>query len=399
MESSFYLEFENNFRGSRDQVTNLFSNYDGIIQYILDRDPEPTLLDIGSGRGEWLQKCSERGFKSCGIELNPEMASLCQNLGLDIIQGDAINSLTDIAENTFSIITAFHIIEHMSFDSMNKILIECQRILKKDGLLILETPSIDNLSISSRLFYIDPTHINPINADLLSFTLNKIGYNMVKVFYINGGPLQEEDKYSLTRILNGVAQDLLLIATKSEKTSLQLDENKDWEKTLKLGLTTIDACVQFDHQLRKKLLENEETINHLRSRIYSLEKHITAIFNSPLYQLSNFSIGQIQKIILIVDKFKILIKRIIYKFITYLLGFTYRILNIILRKNPEFFYLICRLMDRILRVYGFRMKSGKLFRSSRIARENEKLISLNQQKLDKNYNLSINSKKIYKEIT
>ena len=52
MKAHFYLDFENNFRGSTDQIRNVLSNYDGLIQYIIEIDEEPTLLDIGCGRGE-----------------------------------------------------------------------------------------------------------------------------------------------------------------------------------------------------------------------------------------------------------------------------------------------------------------------------------------------------------
>ena len=64
----FYTEFENNFRGSREQIINVLSNYDGLIDYILDSDSKPSLLDIGSGRGDWIQKCNAKGFKSIGLE-------------------------------------------------------------------------------------------------------------------------------------------------------------------------------------------------------------------------------------------------------------------------------------------------------------------------------------------
>ena len=52
MDPDFYTEFENNFRGSREQIINVLSNYDGLIDYILNIDNNPSLLDIGSGRGE-----------------------------------------------------------------------------------------------------------------------------------------------------------------------------------------------------------------------------------------------------------------------------------------------------------------------------------------------------------
>ena len=174
MESNFYIEFEDNFRGSLDQIYDISSNYDGLIQHILDTDDDPTLLDIGCGRGEFLHKCSKLGFRAQGIELNPQMALICRENGLQIEEGDAMTLLKDLPDSNFSLITAFHLIEHISFESINLLLKECKRILKSDGIIVLETPSIDNLSVSSRLFYIDPTHINPINSDLLIFLLKRM---------------------------------------------------------------------------------------------------------------------------------------------------------------------------------------------------------------------------------
>ncbi len=70
MKADFYLDFENNFRGLRDQTRNIFSNYFGLIQYIIEIDEEPALQYIDCGRGEWLTKCSDHRIKCCGIELN-----------------------------------------------------------------------------------------------------------------------------------------------------------------------------------------------------------------------------------------------------------------------------------------------------------------------------------------
>ena len=83
------------------------------------------------------------------------------------------------------------------------------------GFLILETPSIDSIQVSTKSFHIDPTHINPIHPDLLAFMIKRTGFTQQKYYFINGGPLQDSDSDKLTKILNGVAQDLVLIATKS----------------------------------------------------------------------------------------------------------------------------------------------------------------------------------------
>ena len=90
MDLDFYTEFENNFRGSREQIMDVLSNYDGVIDYILKIDKYPTLLDIGSGRGEWIGKCNAKGFKSIGIELDTKLANDCKKLNLNIKQRSAI---------------------------------------------------------------------------------------------------------------------------------------------------------------------------------------------------------------------------------------------------------------------------------------------------------------------
>ena len=397
MESDFYLEFENKFRGSRQQVHDILSNYNGLIQHIIAIDQEPTLLDIGCGRGEWLQKCSDRGFKSTGIEINVGMVETCNSFGLEIIKGDALDILKDLPDNSFSLITAFHVIEHISFDSIYNILIECKRVLKKEGFLILETPSIDNLSIASQNFYIDPTHINPINPDLLSFMFGRIGFDMVKVFYINGGPLQNENKYSITRILNGVAQDLMLLATKSNEASLKLNENKSWNESLKIGSTTIKACIDFDHELHTKLYRNEEIINTLRARIYTLEKQLDTIFSSLLYKILIFVLNKLRRVISKVFILRRLIFNCLYKIISFIIMRSYQLLNIFLSERSQIIYIYCKLINKFLKIFGYRIKNGRLLKKSLKHKEEENLIHSHEQKLDLHFDLSSRAKIIYEE--
>ena len=90
-------------------------------------------------------------------------------------------------------------------EELSLLIEQCYRILTEDGLLIMETPSIDNLIVSTKTFYIDHTHINPINPDSISFLLEKSGFSNVKYYYINGGPLQDAHPLKFTRIFNGIS--------------------------------------------------------------------------------------------------------------------------------------------------------------------------------------------------
>ena len=67
----------------------------------------------------------------------------------EIIKGDALDILKDLPDNCFSLITAFHIIEHISFDSIQNILVECNRVLKKEGVVIVAEPILNPKSFLS----------------------------------------------------------------------------------------------------------------------------------------------------------------------------------------------------------------------------------------------------------
>ena len=177
MKTDFYFEFENRFRGTPQEIKSRLSSYDGLINYILNHIDSPKFLDIGSGRGEWLEKCKEMNIEAIGIENNPQMVSFCEDKGLKIVSGNALDSIEKFETDHFSIITAFHLIEHLSPNDVYKMLKQCRRVLNAEGILILETPSIDNLQVSSRTFYLDPTHINPINPDGMIFEHTRINRN------------------------------------------------------------------------------------------------------------------------------------------------------------------------------------------------------------------------------
>ena len=54
---NFYLNLENTFRGPRDEISERLKIYNGIIKKVSDICLKPKVLDIGSGRGEWLLNC------------------------------------------------------------------------------------------------------------------------------------------------------------------------------------------------------------------------------------------------------------------------------------------------------------------------------------------------------
>ena len=145
-------------------------------------------------------------------------------------------------------------IEHIEKENLTLLLEECYRVLKDDGILIIETPSIDNLLVSSKLFYIDSTHINHINPDRITFDLEYLGFSEANYYYINGGPLEYANSLNLTRVLNGVSQDLSIIACKGKAISdLLFQDNVGWQFNLDQAPSTLKAAESFDSEMRSSL--------------------------------------------------------------------------------------------------------------------------------------------------
>ena len=119
MRSNSYLDFENKFRGDTKSILSQFSKYDPLINLIIKDIDNPTFIDIGSGRGEWLQKWIDIG-DCIGIENDPGMINKCREKGLNIICGDAVNTLQTLSSNSVSILTMFHVIEHVNYDKCKK---------------------------------------------------------------------------------------------------------------------------------------------------------------------------------------------------------------------------------------------------------------------------------------
>ena len=345
MREDFYLEFENKFRGDRYSILKQLSAYDSLVKLIINVNADSQFIDIGCGRGEWLEKWKDHVSRCFGIESNSNMINACLGRQLDIIAGDAISTIKGIRSSSINVITMFHIIEHLSNDYLYQLIDECYRVLHDNGILIIETPSIDNLLVSSKLFYLDDTHINHINPEALQFSLDKSGFDKSKYYYIHPGPLHKADHLKVTRIFNGVAQDVVFIATKSKSFSKYIFESSlDWESHLDSGLSLLQAATEYDlkqeqilteykdnnkdnniliSSLKNELSEMKYEMRHLFSLIRSLKKLI-----SPIIKL----IRQSRKFLLFIAN-KVFNFLLLLKFFRKILTspFIIKIFNIILK--------------------------------------------------------------------
>jgi O-antigen chain-terminating methyltransferase len=170
---ALYAAFEDQFRGPRDEVTRRLQVY---IPILKEAQISIDVLDLGSGRGEWLHLLSAEGIEGRGVDRNRILVEECRRLGLNVIEQDALAELRSLPPESLNAVTAFHLVEHLPFETLIKLLDEIARTLRPGGMLILETPNPENFMVGSCSFYADPTHRNPIPSQTLKFLLEARGF-------------------------------------------------------------------------------------------------------------------------------------------------------------------------------------------------------------------------------
>ncbi|ADW16718.1 Methyltransferase type 11 [Desulfobulbus propionicus DSM 2032] len=213
MEHNFYRAFEEKHRGPRELIKSRLQVYLPFVTPLSRIYEAAEAIDLGCGRGEWLELLNESGFHAYGVDLDEGMLAACQERNLRVAIKDAVEALEELPEASQAAVTAFHVVEHIPFAKLQKLIQEALRVLLPGGLLILETPNPENLAVATKNFYLDPTHRRPIPPELLSFLPVHYGFNRVKIVRLQESPkLAYCETLTVMDVLEGVSPDYAVIA-------------------------------------------------------------------------------------------------------------------------------------------------------------------------------------------
>ncbi|MES3009903.1 MAG: methyltransferase domain-containing protein [Pseudomonadota bacterium] len=179
------------------------------------------LIDLGCGRGEWLEVLRNAGHPSLGIDMAAECVSACLERGLDAKLGDALRVLQQLPDHSVAVITAFHLVEHLPLKGQITLFNEAWRVLAPGGLLLAETPNPENLGVISRNFWYDPTHLRPVPGEMLRLLAKAAGFDDVKVEFLQPPPvpsLELEHYAPRIRHMLFCGEDTVVHAVKTDPT-------------------------------------------------------------------------------------------------------------------------------------------------------------------------------------
>lgn len=206
---ALYAAFEDKFRGSPSEIRERQEIYLPYVQKIANRKgAQVDAIDIGCGRGEWLEIMKSAGHNAQGVDTNATMVARCREAGLAAVESDGIAFLAAQPPASADVITAFHVVEHISFGALIHLIDEARRVVRPGGLLILETPNPENVIVGACGFYMDPTHKRPIPPELLSFFVEFRGFEEIEILRLHpsrGIDVSSELNHALSRF--GMAMD------------------------------------------------------------------------------------------------------------------------------------------------------------------------------------------------
>jgi SAM-dependent methyltransferase len=260
MNDNFYRAFEEKHRGTRQLIISRLRAYLPFVEPLSNIFRGAPTIDLGCGRGEWLELMAEIGFDPYGVDLDEGMLQACGEAGLPAEKGDAVAYIGHLPEESQAIVSAFHVVEHLSIEQVHIVILEALRVLKPGGLLIMETPNPENIIVSTQNFYLDPTHQRPIPSQLLSFLPEYHGFSRVKTIRLQESKeLGAKSSLTLRDVLGGVSPDYAVIAQKGALgDAFHL---LDYSFDLEYGLSLNTLATHYDNQIKNQAQLSETTAN------------------------------------------------------------------------------------------------------------------------------------------
>ena len=197
---AFDAALESEIRGTRGEAMERWKAYLPLVPR------EGPVLDLGCGRGEWLELLHEAGIPARGVDANRLLVAECRDRFLDAEQSDALDYLARTPDGSMAAVTVLRLVEQLPFPRLVRLVDEVARVLRPGGTAIFETPNPDNLLAAGRDFYRDPGRRHPIPSETLRLLVESRGLETVEVRFVNPAAenerVPEEGEGAATRRFN-----------------------------------------------------------------------------------------------------------------------------------------------------------------------------------------------------
>jgi SAM-dependent methyltransferase len=201
LESFKYVGFEDAFRGPSSEIRARLAEY---LPHFADRSD---ILDIGCGRGEFLDLLREHGVSGRGLDLNHEMVEVSRARGLDVAEGDALEYVRALDDASLGGIFAAQVVEHLEPAYLMRLIETAFHKIRPDGLIVLETINPACWVAFFESYIRDLTHVRALHPETLQYLVRASGFQQVAIEYKS--PIPEPERLQPVAVPNSESASTL----------------------------------------------------------------------------------------------------------------------------------------------------------------------------------------------
>jgi 2-polyprenyl-3-methyl-5-hydroxy-6-metoxy-1,4-benzoquinol methylase len=165
------------FRGSSD---DLRSRYIDLAKEFIGCDP---VVDLGFGRGEFMELLTELGVEVRGVEPDPQLVTSARGRGLNVESGLAVEYLRSVEHASLGGIVMIQVIEHLSPQQVIDFVALAAEKVRPGGKVVLETVNPASLYTYAHAFWVDPDHVRPVHPNYLEFLFREAEFARLSIEY------------------------------------------------------------------------------------------------------------------------------------------------------------------------------------------------------------------------
>ncbi len=170
-----FVHFANRFRGPEEYVRKGFADY---LPLFAGRQ---NVVDLGCGRGEFLELLTQSGIPAIGVDGDAESVGICQAKGLKAVEADLFAWLESQPDHSLDGVFCGQVIEHLPPPLVPRLFNLCAAKSRPGAVAVFETPNPECLAIFATHFYLDPTHQRPVPPTLAAHYLEEAGYGRLEI--------------------------------------------------------------------------------------------------------------------------------------------------------------------------------------------------------------------------
>ena len=186
VDSYKYVGFEDRFRGSQDDIRARLEPYVAMFRGASD------VLDVGCGRGEFLDLLRADGTPARGLDLNHEMVEVCRERALDVAEGDLVGYLHSLPDGALGGLIAIQVVEHLEPAYLMRALDLAYHKLRPGSRIVLETINPACWFAFFASYIRDLTHVRPIHPETLQYLLTASGFERATIEWRSPYPAAEK---------------------------------------------------------------------------------------------------------------------------------------------------------------------------------------------------------------